>query len=136
MNPLIRLCGLKCHHGENDLLHRAGMSCRHSHGWSERMNVKSFINVQGVVYASHIATQLPANLRKVRTKSAMGNPPYTLSSDKQTGEGRQRMLREHDLDALSTGGAPVVVRGGESPLHGEGEQFKYVCEAHYSTLVR
>ena len=24
MNPFIRLCGLKCRHGESDLIHRAG----------------------------------------------------------------------------------------------------------------
>ena len=30
------------------------------------------------------------------------------------------MARRHDADAGSTGGASVVVRGGESPSHGEG----------------
>ena len=36
------------------------------------------------------------------------------------------MPRERDLDARWAGGVPVVVRGGESPLHGEGEQFKWL----------
>ena len=33
------------------------------------------------------------------------------------------MLREHDPDDTQVGGAFVVVRDGESPLHGEGAQF-------------
>lgn len=65
----------------------------------------------------------------------MGSRPYMLSPGKQTGEGRYRMRRGHDLDALPIGGAPVVVRGGESPPHGEGEQFKSVCDAYYPTLM-
>ena len=43
------------------------------------------------------------------------------------------MPRGHDPEAELTGGAPVVVRDGESPLHGEGEQFKCVCLANYLT---
>ena len=130
MNPFIRLCGLKCHHGENDLLHRAGNSDNNSHVLSERLTTNSLLVAHGVASASHVAAQLPANLRKARLKSAMDNPPYMLSPGKQTGEGRYRMLRGHDLDALPTGGASVVVRGGESPLHGEGKQFKHVCVLH------
>ena len=34
------------------------------------------------------------------------------------------MPRECGPDAPKAGGVPVVVRGGESPLHGEGEQSK------------
>lgn len=41
------------------------------------------------------------------------------------------MLKGHDPEASLTGGAPVVVRDGESPLHGEGGQFKQVCQANY-----
>ena len=36
------------------------------------------------------------------------------------------MLRGHDPDDVSTGGASVVVRDGESPLHGEGRAVQ-VC---------
>ncbi len=38
------------------------------------------------------------------------------------------MPRECDSDATSIDGVLVVVRGGESPLHGEGEQFKNLLE--------
>lgn len=38
------------------------------------------------------------------------------------------MLRGHGSDDALAGGASVVVRDGESLLHGEGEQFKCVCE--------
>ena len=136
MNPLIRLYGLKFHHGENDLLHRTGRSDNGRLLVSERLSAKGFIVVHGVASASHAAAQLPVNLRKARLKSAMGSQPYMLSPGKQTGEGRHRMLRGHDLDALPTDGAPVVVQGGESPLHGEGEQFKSVCDAYYPTSMR
>ncbi|WP_265339828.1 hypothetical protein [Yersinia ruckeri] len=40
------------------------------------------------------------------------------------------MLRGHGPDDALAGGASVVVRDGESPLHGEGKQFKGVCEAY------
>jgi len=55
------------------------------------------------------------------------------STGKQTGEGRYEMLRGHDLDDHPIGGAFIVVRDGESPLHGEGRQFKHVCSANYLT---
>ena len=79
---------------------------------------------------SQIAMRLPADLRKARAKSAMGSQPSMLSPDRQTGEGQQRMLRGHDPDDVLAGGASVVVRDGESPLHGEGKQFKHVCVLH------
>ena len=37
------------------------------------------------------------------------------------------MRRECDPDARWAGGVPVVVRGRESLLHGEGEQFKWLA---------
>jgi hypothetical protein len=33
------------------------------------------------------------------------------------------MLKEHDPEVEQAGGAFIVVRDGESPLHGEGRQF-------------
>ena len=33
------------------------------------------------------------------------------------------MLRKYGSDDELAGGVPVVVRNGESPLHGEGEQL-------------
>lgn len=79
---------------------------------------------------SQIAMRFPADLRKARAKSAMGSQPSMLSPGRQTGEGRRRMPRGHGPNDVSAGGASVVVRGGESPLHGEGEQFKHVYAAH------
>ena len=64
-----------------------------------------------------------------RATSSMSN-----SADRQTGEGRYWMLKGHDLDAISTDGVFVVVRDGESPLHGEGRQFNHVCNANYLTI--
>jgi len=40
------------------------------------------------------------------------------------------------LTIVEQGGNLVVVGDGESPLHGEGEQFKRVCGANYLTVVR
>ena len=122
MNPFIRLCGLKCRHGEFDLIHRAGtqtVTCMRGSGewWLIGMEPS------GHRILSQIAMRLPADLRKARAKSAMGSQPSMLSPDRQTGEGQQRMLRGHDPDDVLAGGASVVVRGGESPLHGEGGQF-------------
>ncbi|WP_158701885.1 hypothetical protein [Escherichia coli] len=47
-----------------------------------------------------------------------------------TGEGQRRMLRGHGSDDALAGGASVVVRDGESPLHGEGKQFECVCDVN------
>lgn len=66
----------------------------------------------------------------------MGSQPNMLSPDRQTGEGRHRMQRGHDPDDVLAGGASVVVRGGESPLHGEGKQFKHVCVFTLADLER
>jgi hypothetical protein len=38
------------------------------------------------------------------------------------------MLKRRDADVPHADGAPVVVRDGESPLHGEGEQLKRFAE--------
>lgn len=38
------------------------------------------------------------------------------------------MLMGHGTDDALIGGASVVVRDGESPLHGEEVQFKCVCK--------
>ncbi|EPH4306070.1 hypothetical protein ACS1L9_004441 [Escherichia coli] len=35
-----------------------------------------------------------------------------------------------DTDDALAGGASVVVRDGESPLHGEGKQFECVCDVN------
>ena len=40
------------------------------------------------------------------------------------------MLRRHGSDDALAGGASVVVRDEESPLHGEGKQFRCVCGAN------
>ena len=109
MNPLIRLYGLKSHHGENDPLHRTGTSDNNKYVLSERLPTKSFVVAHGVASASHAAAQLPVDLQKARLKSAMDNQPYMLSPGKQTGEDRYRMLRGHDLDALPIGGVLTPV---------------------------
>ncbi|WP_179154285.1 hypothetical protein [Citrobacter freundii] len=49
---------------------------------------------------------------------------------RNTGEGQRRMLRGHGSDDALAGGASVVVRDGESPLHGEGKQFECVCDVN------
>lgn len=43
------------------------------------------------------------------------------------------MIKGHDLNGSSVDGVPVVVRDGESPLHGKGEQFKYAYKVKYLT---
>ena len=51
--------------------------------------------------------------------------PMRLSPHASTGEG-MRGCKEALLDAAHVGGALVVVRAGESPVHGEGEQFEWL----------
>ncbi|EOV6725494.1 hypothetical protein [Salmonella enterica] len=40
------------------------------------------------------------------------------------------MLRGHGSDDALAGEASVVARDGESPLHGEGKQFKCTCNVN------
>ncbi len=108
MNPFIRLCGLKCRHGEIDLIHRAGTQAATSMRGSDEWWLIG-MELSGHRILPQIAMRLPADLRKARAKSAMGSQPNMLSPDRQTGEGRQRMLRGHGPDDVSAGGASVVV---------------------------
>ncbi|QJT88241.1 hypothetical protein HHJ45_23935 (plasmid) [Escherichia coli] len=39
-------------------------------------------------------------------------------------------VKGHGSDDALAGGASVVVRDGESPLHGEGKQFECVCDVN------
>ncbi len=72
----------------------------------------------------------------MRVKTAIGIHP-TMFEFRSVNRGRSVwLLREHDPDDKQAGEAPVVVRDGESPLHGEGEQFIYVCRTNYLTEVR
>jgi hypothetical protein len=44
--------------------------------------------------------------------------------------------RKHDSEDKQAGGASIVVRDGESPLHGEGTQFNRSAWADYLTSMR
>ncbi|EAB3910558.1 hypothetical protein DUF69_23845 [Salmonella enterica] len=85
--------------------------------------------MQNIGAAVPITTGLlaSANLQQARTKSATGSL-LSMSESRQVNRGRSAtMLRRHGSDDALAGGASVVVRDGESPLHGEGKQFKCVC---------
>lgn len=133
MNPFIRLCGLKCRHGE--AIWYAVQENRNKIGM--RVSCRTLPHSQG-------GSAAPCRYRTVRhgllpTCGKQGQrvrwaaDPIRLSFDRQTGEGLQRMPRGHGPNALPTGGASVVVRGEESSLHGEGKQFMHACIAYYST---
>ena len=72
MNPLIRLYGLRFHHGENDLLHRTGGSDNGRLLVSERLSAKGFMVVHGVASASHAAAQLLRQLAQSKVKECDG----------------------------------------------------------------
>jgi hypothetical protein len=64
------------------------------------------------------------DLQNARAKTATGSLTNTFKS-KGMNEGRHDgMITELNPDVHHAGGVPVVVRGRESLLHGEGEQFK------------
>jgi len=64
------------------------------------------------------------DLRKAREKTATGNLTNTLEV-RHMNEGRHGWnAKGVDPDVHYAGRVPVVVRGGESPSHGEGEQFE------------
>ena len=131
MNPLIRLCGFKCRHGERDLSRRAQVLDSNRLVLDQQMMADSFAAVR-VPRSARII--LPRGL--VPTCGTQGQrvrwaaDPIRLSFGRQTGEGQRRMVRGHGPDDVLIGGALVVVRDRENLLHGEGEQFKHVCGAH------
>ncbi|VCW52749.1 hypothetical protein BANRA_01839 [Escherichia coli] len=87
------------------------------------------------MYAKHrgsaitLALLTSANLRQARIKSATGS---LLSMPESAGKpGRSATdVKGHGSDDALAGGASVVVRDGESPLHGEGKQFECVCDVN------
>ena len=73
MNPFIRLCGLKCHHGLRDLISRTGgggsligMRCRPKAS-------ESIARTPEQQNPSQSGLLPPVNLRQARVKSAMGS---------------------------------------------------------------
>ena len=130
MNPLIRLCGLKCRHGECDLSRRAEVLDGNRYVLDQRMMANSFVAVRVPRSARVLVRGLLPTCGTQGQRVRWAADPIRLSFGRQTGEGRQRMTRGHGPDDVSTGGALVVVRDRESLLHGEGEQFKHICGAH------
>jgi len=64
------------------------------------------------------------DLRQAREKTAIGILPDMLESIHINRGRRAQMRRECDPEDVHVGRASVVVRDGESPLHGEGKQFR------------
>ena len=132
MNPLIRLCGQKPGHRLRDLTGDAERAvpvhARVLSMWWLFDQTFHWTVTRSAVCHSFLPTCKTQGQRVRRAASSMCS-----STDKQTGEGQYGMLRGHDPDDQLTGGVFVVVRDGESPLHGEGRQFKYVCSANYLT---
>ncbi|MGE2246278.1 hypothetical protein ACMFBJ_19510 [Escherichia coli] len=84
----------------------------------------------GAAASITLALLTSANLRQARIKSATGSLLSMPESRQVNREGQRRMLRGHGSDDALAGGASVVVRDGESPLHGEGKQFECVCDVN------
>jgi hypothetical protein len=79
--------------------------------------MKMVVRIKTQVYRA-----LRIDLRDARTKTAIGSLT-SLFEFRCMNRGRfSRMLREHGPDDAEIGRVPVVVRSGESLLHGEGEQ--------------
>jgi hypothetical protein len=89
------------------------------------------------MYAKHrgstsitLALLTSANLRQARIKSATGSL-LSMPESRQVNRGRSATdVKGHGSDDALAGGASVVVRDGESPLHGEGKQFECVCDVN------
>lgn len=65
-----------------------------------------------------------------RIKSATGSL-LSMPESRQVNRGRSATdVKGHGSDDALAGGASVVVRDGESPLHGEGKQFECVCDVN------
>jgi hypothetical protein len=57
--------------------------------------------------------------------------PLSMPESRQVNRGRSATdVKGHGSDDALAGGASVVVRDGESPLHGEGKQFECVCDVN------
>lgn len=84
----------------------------------------------GAAASITLALLTSANLRQARIKNATGSL-LSMSESKQVNRGRSATdVKGHGSDDTLAGGASVVVRDGESSLHGEGKQFKCVCEVN------
>jgi hypothetical protein len=84
----------------------------------------------GTAASITLALLTSANLRQARIKSATGNL-LSMSESRQVNRGRSATdVKGHGSDDALAGGASVVVRDGESSLHGEGKQFEYVCDVN------
>jgi len=80
MNPFIRLCGLKCHHGLRDLISRTGRLGSMTHRRCQTKKSKLVARASVQQYPSQIGLLLPVNLRQARVKSAMGSLLSMLES--------------------------------------------------------
>lgn len=55
----------------------------------------------------------------------------SMSESRQVNRARSATdVKGHGPDDAPAGGASVVVRDGESPLHSEGKQFTCVCDVN------
>ena len=133
MNPFIRLCGLKCRHGEPICHTVQEFRSATSMCASRRPTSDMYADIAVPRSSRSLRRGLLPTCGKQGQRVRWAANPIRSSPDRQTGEGRHWMTRGHGPDDMSAGGAPVVVRGGESPLHGEGEQFKHACSAYYPT---
>ncbi|QKN26504.1 hypothetical protein HHJ52_11695 [Escherichia coli] len=87
-------------------------------------------NTGGAAASITLALLTSANLRQARIKSATGSL-LSMPESVQVNRGRSATdVKGHGSDDALAGGASVVVRDGESPLHGEGKQFECVCDVN------
>ena len=85
--------------------------------------VNTYVAVGGATGRTQPDRRLRIDLRHARARIAIGGLIDALEfALRETGKLRTADGRR-ELRAARSGGAPVVVRGGESPLHGEGVQL-------------
>ena len=88
-----------------------------------KLSVDAFPAGGGATGRTQPDRRLRIDLRHARARTAIGGLIDALEfALRETGKLRTADGRR-ELRAARSGGAPVVVRGGESPLHGEGVQL-------------
>jgi len=80
MNPFIRLCGLKCHHGLRDLISRTGRLGSMTYRRCRTKKPELVARALAQQYPSQNGLLLPVDLRQARVKSAMGSLLSMLES--------------------------------------------------------
>ena len=75
------------------------------------------------------------NLLVLRTKYAVSQPSYYIVNGDCLNRNAARLLGYRPMKIRHGNGAFVVVRAGESPVHGEGRQLILVLRTKYAVIL-